>query len=329
MKLPLTVACWDYDRTRALFDGRIEIEGCDPNYLSLPVEETFFRALRSSEFDVAELSLSSYTMLRSRGKSPYTAIPVFLSRMFRHSAIYVRRDRGITAPRDLIGKTLGVPEFQLTAPVWVRGILEDEYGVRSSDIHWRTGGVEEPGRHEKVAMQNNAGIDIQPIPSDATLNQWLVEGRIDGIVAPRAPSVFTDGHPDIVRLFPDFRATEKSYYAKTGIFPIMHVVGIRNELVERHPWLAASVFKAFTLAKNHAQRELSELAALKTTLPWLASEYEETVAVLGKDFWRYGVPGNEAVLNAFLRYHHSQGLSERLMTIDELFAPSTTAQFVI
>lgn len=329
MKLPLTVACWDYDRTRALFDGRIEIEGCDANYLSLPVEETFFRALRSSEFDVAELSLSSYTVLRSRRKSPYTAIPVFLSRMFRHSAIYVRRDRGITAPRDLVGKTLGVPEFQLTAPVWVRGILEDEYGVRSSDVSWRTGGVEEPGRHEKVSIENGAGINIQPIPSDATLNQWLVDGRIDGIVAPRAPSAFMNGHPDIVRLFPEFRETEKAYYAKTGIFPIMHVVGIRNELVERHPWLAASVFKAFTRAKNHAQRDLSELAALKATLPWLASEYEETIALMGNDFWRYGVPGNEAVLDAFLRYHHTQGLSERQMSIGELFAPSTTEQFVI
>lgn len=329
MKLPLTIACWDYDRTRTLSDGRVQIEGCEANCLSLPVEETFFRALRSEEFDVAELSLSSYTMLRSRGKSPYTAIPVFMSRMFRHSAIYVRKDRGIKTPQDLIGKTLGVPEFQLTAPVWVRGILEDEYGVKSSDIHWRTGGVEQPGRHEKVAFENSAGIDIEPIPASETLNQWLIEGRIDGLVAPRAPSAFTDGNPDIVRLFPDFREVEKAYFRKTGIFPIMHVIGIRNELVEQHPWLAASVFKAFTLAKNHAQRELGELAALKATLPWLASEYDETVALFGKDYWKYGVPGNEAVLEAFLRYHYTQGLSARKLGIDDLFAPSTTEQFVI
>ncbi|MFM0723324.1 ABC transporter substrate-binding protein [Paraburkholderia strydomiana] len=329
MKLPLTVACWDYDRTRALFDARVQIEGCDANYLSLPVEETFFRALRSAEFDIAELSFSSYTMLRSRGESPYVAIPVFISRMFRHSSIYIRRDRGIVTPRDLAGKTLGVPEFQLTAPVWARGMLEDEYGVKSSDIRWRTGGVEQPGRHEKVAYRNESGIEIEPIPSDATLNQWLIDGRIDGIVAPRAPSAFLAGHPELTRLFPDFRTTEKAYYAKTGIFPIMHVIGIRRELVEQHPWLPASVLKAFTEAKNLALANLAELAALKATLPWLAAEYEETVALLGKDYWRYGIAGNEATINAFLRYHHAQGLSSRLMKIDELFAPSTLEQFVI
>ncbi|WP_233835821.1 ABC transporter substrate-binding protein [Paraburkholderia sp. ZP32-5] len=329
MKLPLTVACWDYDRTRALFDGRVAIEGCDATYFSLPVEETFFRSLRSVEFDVAELSLSSYTILRSRGESPYVAIPVYLSRMFRHSCIYIRKDRGIETPADLKGKTLGVPEFQLTAPVWARGILEDEYGVKSSDIRWRTGGVEQPGRHEKVSYTNDSGIEIEPIPADQTLNQWLLEGRIDGIVAPRAPSVFSDEHPEIGRLFPRFRDVEKTYYTNTGIFPIMHVVGVRRELVERHPWIAASVLKAFTEAKNLALANLGELAALKATLPWLVAEYDETVALMGRDFWRYGVAGNEATLNAFLKYHHEQGLSNRLMTIPELFAPSTLEQVVI
>jgi 4,5-dihydroxyphthalate decarboxylase len=329
MKLPLTVACWDYDRTRALFDGRVQIEGCDPTYFSLPVEETFFRSLRSVEFDVAELSLSSYTILCSRGESPYVAVPVFLSRMFRHSCIYIRRDRGIETPADLKGKTLGVPEFQLTAPVWARGIIEDEYGVKSSDIRWRTGGVEQPGRHEKVDFTNQTGIEIEPIPADQTLNQWLLDGRIDGIVAPRAPSVFSPEHPEITRLFPQFREVEKAYYAKTGIFPIMHVVGIRRKLLEHSPWLAASVLKAFTEAKNLALSNLGELAALKATLPWLVAEYDETVALLGKDYWRYGIQGNEATLDAFLKYHHAQGLSSQLMTIPDLFAPSTLEQFVI
>jgi len=329
MKLPLTVACWDYDRTRALFDGRVQVEGCDPNYLSLPVEETFFRALRSAEFDVAELSFSSYTVLRSRGASPYVAIPVFLSRMFRHSSIYIRTDRGIREPRDLVGKTLGVPEFQLTALVWARGILEDEYGVKPSDIHWRTGGVEQPGRHEKVALSNTAGLDIQPIPSSETLNQWFIDGKIDGIIAPRVPSAFADGQANIGRLFPDFRRAEKDYFAKTGIFPMMHVVGIRNELVEQHPWLPASVLKAFTQAKDVAQQSLSELAALKVMLPWVADEYRDAVALMGADYWRYGIQGNEPAIEAFLRYHHTQGLSERKMGIADLFAPSTLEQFLI
>ncbi len=326
MKLPLTVACWDYDRTRALFDGRIEIEGCAPNFLSLPVEETFFRALRGEEFDIAELSLSSYAMLRSRGQSPYTAVPVFLSRMFRHSAIYVNKASGIRQPADLVGRTVGVPEYQLTAPVWVRGILEDEYGVKPADLRWRSGGVEQPGRHEKVALHLPAEIEIAPIAADDTLNQALLDGRIDALIAPRAPTAFVQGRPEVGRLFADFRGVEKAYFAKTGIFPIMHVVGIRNRLVEQHPWLAASVLKAFTLAKDHALRELSEVAALKLTLPWLASEVEESVAAMGRDFWRYGVADNGSALNAFLRYHYRQGLSARAMTIADLFAPTTLEQ---
>lgn len=329
MGLSLTVACWDYDRTRALFDGRVEIEGCDVTFLNLPVEETFFRALRGREFDVAELSLSSYTMLRSRGECPYTAIPVFLSRMFRHSAIYVRRGAGIEKPQDLVGRTVGAPEYQLTAPVWVRGILEDEYGVKPSDMRWRTGGVEKPGRHEKVAMQAPPGVEISPVPAGETLVDWLLDGKLDALVAPRAPGIFAQGHPDIIRLFPDFREVETGYFRSTGIFPIMHVVGIRNELVERNPWLPSSLLKAFTAAKDHALRELGEVGALKVSLPWLASDYLDAVNAIGRDFWSYGVPGNEATLNAFLRYHHGQGLSARPMTIEELFAPQTLEQFVI
>lgn len=327
MKLPLTVACWDYDRTRLIFDGRVGIEGCEVNMLALPVEETFFRALRSTEFDVAELSLSSYTMMRSRGVCPYVAIPVFLSRMFRHSAIYVRRDSDIRTPGDLKGKTVGVPEYQLTAPVWVRGILEDEYGVKPSDIRWRTGGVETPGRHEKVSFSAPEDVDVKSISLNDTLNQCLIDGRIDALVAPRAPSSFTDGRS--VRLFKDLRAIERTYFNKTRIFPIMHVVGIRASLVEQQPWLAASVFKAFNQAKNHALRELAEVGALKTSLPWLTSEYDETVSAMGRDFWEYGVQPNSSALEAFLRYHHEQGLSSRRLQPSDLFAPSTEEQFVI
>jgi len=329
MKLPLTVACWNYDRTQALLDGRVAIEGCDTNLFSLPVEETFFRALRSAEFDVAELSLSSYTMLRSRKDSPYLAIPVFMSRMFRHSAIYIRTDRGISKPADLIGRTVGVPEYQLTAPVWVRGILEDEYGVKPSDIHWRTGGVEQPGRHEKVAVALPTDVDCQPIPVTETLSQWLEDGRIDALVAPRAPSSFTKGNPGIARLFPDSRSVEKEYFSKTGIFPIMHVIGIRATLVEQHPWLPASVMKAFTEAKQFAEGELGEVAALKITLPWVAAEFEETVVRMGRNFWPYGVKGNELALETFLRYHNSQGLSQERLTISDLFASSTLEQVLV
>lgn len=327
MKLPLNVACWDYDRTRALFEGRITIEGCDTNFLNLPVEETFFRALRGAEFDVAELSLSSYTMLRSRDACPYVAIPVFLSRMFRHSSIYVRADSTLESPESLRGKTVGVPEYQLTAPVWVRGILEDEYGVLPEDIRWRTGGVETPGRHEKVQFELPSGLDLRAIPETETLCQWLLDGRIDAIVAPRAPSIFGDGRA--VRLVRDVRAVENAYFAGTGIFPIMHVVGIRRSLVDQYPWLPVSVFKAFLQAKDYALHELSEVGALKTSLPWLTSEYEASVAAMGRDFWSYGVAGNEKAIETFLGYHYRQGLSARKVLLGELFAHSVYEQHVI
>ena len=326
MKLPLTVACWDYDRTRALIDGRVPIEGCDATFFPLPVEETFFRALRHAEFDVAELSLSSYLMLLDRGDSPYIAIPAFVSRAFRHSAIYIRTDRGIRAPADLKGRVVGVPEYQVTAAVWARGILEDEHGVSPADLRWRTGGIEQPGRHEKVAMTLPPEIEATAIPTDETLGQWFVDGKLDAIVAPRAPSCFIEKRPHIGRLFPDFRAAERAYFAKTGIFPIMHVVGIRRRLVAEHPWLAASLFKAFVQAKRACLPELAEIAALKIMLPWLAAEYEETIAAMGADFWPYGVAGSEKTLAAILRYHHAQGLSSRRREIAELFVPATLEQ---
>jgi 4,5-dihydroxyphthalate decarboxylase len=326
MKVPLSVACWDYDRTRALIDGRVVIEGCDATFFPLPVEETFFRALRHAEFDIAELSLSSYLVLVDRGRSPYVAIPAFVSRAFRHSAIYIRTDRGIKAPADLVGRLVGVPEYQVTAAVWVRGILEDEYGVKPSDLRWRTGGVEQPGRHEKVDLSLPAGVEVTAIPRDETLAQWFVDGRLDAIVAPRAPSCFTEKRPHIGRLFPDFRAVERAYFAKTGIFPTMHVVGIRRSLAEQHSWLPASVLKAFVQAKRACMPELAEIAALKVTLPWLAAEYEETIAAMGQDFWPYGVADSKPTLEALLRYHHAQGLSSRRLEIAELFAPSTLEQ---
>lgn len=327
MKLPLTVACWDYDRTRALFDGTIAIEGCETNLLNLPVEETFFRALRSAEFDVAELSLSSYTVLCSRGCSPYVALPVFLSRMFRHSAIYVRVGSPLQSPADLKGRVVGLPEYQLTAPVWVRGLLEDEYGVAPADVDWRTGGVETPGRHEKVSLALPHDVRIEPIPGTETLDQWLLEGRIDALIAPRAPSSHARGAS--IRLIRDCRREEERYFAKSGVFPIMHVVGVRRELVEQHPWLASSVYKAFLLAKNHALRELEEVGALKTSLPWLYAECENSVATFGRDFWSYGIAGNEKTLDAFLSYHHRQGLSVHRLQIEDIFPPSVRERFVI
>jgi 4,5-dihydroxyphthalate decarboxylase len=309
-------------------DKRVEIEGCEVNFLPLPVEETFFRALRHAEFDIAELSLSSYMLLTSRGESPYVAIPAFVSRAFRHSAIYVRTDKGIKEPKDLVGRVVGTPEYQVTAGIWVRGILEDVYGVKPSDIKWRTGGVEKPGRHEKVAL-TIPNVEITPIPADETLTQWFLDGRIDALIAPRAPEIFARGNPLIARMFPDVQAVEADYYAKTGIFPIMHVVGIRKTLVAQHPWLPASAMKAFTEAKAIAEAEFAQVAALKLTLPWVTQEWQRTIKLMGKDYWPYGVQGNEKTLEAITRYHHGQGLSPRRLSLEELFAPTSLESFRI
>lgn len=319
--LPLTLACWDYDRTRALMDGRVEVEGCALTYLPLAPEEVFFRAFRNAEFDVSELSFSTYMIARSRGDCPYVGIPVFPSRAFRHSAIYVNVAKGVREPADLKGREVGVPEYQVTAAVWVRGILADEYGVAPADIHWRTGGIEQPGRREKVALPG--GIAVTPVGEDRTLSAMLEAGEIDALVSPRAPSCFTRGAPDIQRLFPGFRAVEQDYAARTGIFPIMHLIGIRETLVAEHPWLPSSVMKAFETAKALCLPELDEVTALKITLPWIAAEAEATRAVMGDDYWPYGIDANRATLDALTRYAHEQGLVAERPKPETLFTPQT------
>ncbi len=322
-KLSLSLACCDYDRCRALFDGRVTIEGCEIYPAALEPEECFHRAFKHQEFDISELSLSSHTMTSSQGTNPYVGVPAFVSRLFRHAGIYIRTDRGIERPEDLAGKTIGLPEYQITANVWIRGILSDEYGVGVSDVHWRSGGIEEPGRSERAKVDLPPEIDLQPIPGDRTLSQMLEEGELDGVIGARAPSCFLRGAPGVARLFPDVRAAEESYYERTSIFPIMHVIGIRRNLAEQHPWLAVSVLKAFEEARRLAMDELAQIGHLYVSLPWSVAERDRTVALMGEDYWSYGVEANRHVLEEFLRYHHEQGLSKRKLTPEELFSPST------
>ena len=321
--LKLTLACGNYDRTRAIMDGRVRIEGCEINYIPLEPEEVFFRAARYEEFDVAELSFNSYILQTSRGESRYIGIPAFVSRCFRHSMIYVRTDRGIREPLDLKGRTVGVPEYQLTALVWMRGILEEQYGVKPSDIHWRSGGQEQPGRKERARIDLPEEIDLQPIPADETLVSMLLAGKLDAVMTARAPSCFLDGAPNIDRLFPDHREVEKAYYRKTGLYPIMHLIGIRKALVEQHKWLPASIFKAFVQAKAAAMYDLRTLAAPNLMLPWTEAETLDTMALMGKDFWRYGVNENLREIETLARYSHQQGLAARVVPVVEMFAAPT------
>jgi len=328
-KLRLTLACWDYDRTRALADGRVQAEGIDLNFLPLHVEETFFRMLRNREFDVAEMSLSSYCVSLMREDPAFVAIPVFPSRFFRHSCIFVSTKSGIAKPQDLIGKRFGVPEYQMTAPVWIRGILADEYGVEPTSVRYFTGGEEEPGRDEKLKLNLPPAFSVTPIGPDQTLSQMLADGEIDALHTARTPSTFYSRPDDVKRLFPDFVAVEKDYFRRTGIFPIMHVVAIRRSVYEANRWIAQSLFKAFQAAQQLTYDNLAVTSAMTTMLPWQVAAVEEARAELGDDWWPYGFAKNRAVLDTFLRYHHEQGLSSRRLQPEELFAPETFEAFKI
>ena len=325
-KLTVSLAGVDYDRTRALFDGTLEIAGCEVVACAMSPEEAFHRAFRYQEFDITELSLSNYMSQIARGTngegSPYIAIPAFPSRLFRHSSIYIRGDRGIERPEDLKGKLIGVPEYQMTAAVWIRGILHDEYGVKAADIRWRTGGLEQPGRESRIALTLPPEIESQPLPAGETLSAQLDNGELDGVISALAPSCF--GHNRAVRrLFPDYRAAEEEYYRRSRMFPIMHTVGIRRSLVETHPWLAVNTYVAYLKAKELCYRHLETIGHLFTTLPWPIEQLEQARALMGEDFWSYGVEPNRRELEALSRYAHEQGINPRQVAIDELFALST------
>jgi 4,5-dihydroxyphthalate decarboxylase len=328
-KLPITIASWDYDRVQAVRDGRVPIEGCEVNYLALRPEETFHRAYINREFEVSEIGFSAYIISVSRGEADYVALPVFLSRLFRHSAIYIRTDRGIKSPRDLAGKKIGVPEYQMTAAMWVRGMLQDVHGVKPKDILWRQGGLESPGRKDKMAMNLPAGFPLESIGADQTLSAQLARGDLDALITAEAPSCYRDGKSPVTRLFEDYETAEREYFRQTGLFPIMHALGIRKDVHEKHSWLASSLVKAFTEAKAHATRDLEEVVALKTTLPWVGTQARSTRQLMGEDFWPYGVGENRKVLEAMTRYSFEQGLSVRHVSVDELFAPSTLTRTII
>lgn len=326
--LDLTFACLDYDRTRALQDGRVRPEGIALNFLPLPVEETFFRQLKHHEFDVAEMSLSSYVLTLDRPDPPFVAIPVFPSRYFRHQSIYVNTGAGIETPADLAGKRVGVPEYQITAGVWQRGMLADEYGVDPFSPRYLTGGVETPGRSEKIALDLPDGVSVQPIGPDQTLSAMLADGDLDAVMSASVPSSF-GRVPHVQRLFGDPKAAERDYFARTGIFPIMHTVVVERELLERHPWVARSLTKAFEESLRIAYDDLRYRSALKVMLPWLDDHVAETVSALGEDWWTYGLEPNRHVLEVFLRYSFEQGLAKKQRRPEELFAASAGSAYTI
>ncbi len=318
----LTLACGPYDRTAALADGRVRAEGVALNVLQLQPEEIFWRMMRHAEFDVSEMSLSSYAMAVSRGDDRFIGLPVFLSRSFRHSSLYVRHDSDLTDPSGLRGARIGVPEYQMTAAVWVRGLLADEYGLAATDATWVTGGLEQPGRAERQALELPHDITVERL-SDGTLTQALLAGEVDALMAPRVPIAFRAPSSRLRRVFPDYADRELEYHRRTGLFPIMHLVVVRADVAARHPWVTQSVTKAFTRAKDLAVDGIEDAPALRWSLPFLLDAVERTRAEFGEDPWPYGLEANRRTLEVFLRYMGEQGLLARSLAPEELFAPTT------
>jgi 4,5-dihydroxyphthalate decarboxylase len=299
------------------------------NFLDLPVEETFFRMLRFGEFDIAELSLSTYVLTLHQG-APFIALPVFPSRAFRHSGIYVREDSPITDPAQLAGATVGVPEYQITAAVWIRGILAEHHDLPVDTVRYRTGGLDNPGRVEKAPLDLPPEIDVAPIGPGETLSRLLLDGAIDALYSARNPSPFNSpGRGGIRRLFPDPAAVERAYFARTGVFPIMHTLVLRRDVYQQHRWLARELVKACQAAKTLGLTGIDETAAPRYALPWLWQEVERTRAALGDDWWRYGLDRNRTTLETFLRYSHDQSLAARHYEPEELFAPESLAAVVV
>jgi 4,5-dihydroxyphthalate decarboxylase len=309
-----------------LIVGDVRPAGIDLTFLRMYPEEVFWRMTRHAEFDAAEMSLSSYMLRRSRGDDAVLAIPVFTSREFRHSCIWVRADARIESPADLKGKRMGVPEYQMTAAVWIRGSLSDDFGVAPNDMCWFSGGLYQPGREEKLPI-SIPGLSLSAIGPHQTLSDMLLDGQLDAIMGPRPPRGFPG--PRVKRLFPDFRSVEADYFRRTRVFPIMHTVVVRRDVLDSAPWVARSLYDAFCESKARATALLSEAVVLSVTLPWLIAEVEATQALMGEDYWPYGVEANRAALETLMRYSCEQGLAQRTIPIEELFAPSTLDDYRI
>jgi 4,5-dihydroxyphthalate decarboxylase len=317
-EVPLTLAISTYDHVADLTAGRIAPDGIRLTCLTLPVEEIFFRFLRYREWDVSELSLAKYASLISQGDDSLTAIPVFPSRIFRHSSVYVRRDGPVRSPQDLAGKRIGLPEWAQTAAVYSRGFMAHQYRIDLTGIDWVQAGVNEPGRAEKVALNLPAGIRLTPEPAKS-LSRMLIEGEVDAVLSAHAPDCFENRHPNVMRLFEDYMAVETEYYRETGVFPIMHVVALKSALVEARPWIAMSLLKAFEEAKRRSVARAFEVTAPRFPIPWCFEHARRAQELFGEDYWPYGVEGNRTTIEAFLKYAYEQGVCHRLLSPEDLF----------
>jgi 4,5-dihydroxyphthalate decarboxylase len=317
MTLTLKMACWDYDRTRPLVDGRVTAKDIALDISLMRPREAFRRMLEHEEFDIAEVSLANYVRLKAEGDTRFVAIPVALSKMFRHSCIYVRAGSGITTPIDLRGRRVGVSQIDSTGIVFIKGMLQHDHGVTPAQMNWVVGGLETSMAAPKGLPQDHGAIEC--LPEGRTLMEEFAAARLDAILSNHMPSNFKAGTPDIHRLFKDFKAVEQDYYRRTSIFPVMHVVALRAEIHRRHPLVAKALYQAFCRARDVAVGGLYDTDALRLALPWLIDHIEETVCVFGKDLWSYGLESNRAAWQAICSYQVEQGLTKNTLEVDELF----------
>jgi len=322
-ELRLTFGCGDYDRTRALVDGAVHPEGIHLDWERVDVPHHLFVRVLAGEFDVAEMSLSGHTTAMARGDSDLVGIPVFTSRLFRHSFIFINTDSGIARPGDLVGRRVGTTDYSVSAAVWIRGMLQHDYGVLPSQMRWYLGGLNDTRPVVPLATRRPTDVEIQDIPSDATLGGLLEAGELDAVISPGVPDVIKRGSPKVRRLFQNYPEVEADYFRRTGIVPIMHMVVVRRGVYERDPWVARSLYVAFCAAKRISYRSLGDTGAPRVTLTWLQAWLEKEREVFGDNPWPYGFKPNRKTIEALTTYVQEQGLAERLVPPESLFAEDT------
>ena len=327
-RLSLSLALPDYDHVRDLVSGRVRAEGLQLTCLTLPVEEIFYRFLVHREFDLAELSFAKYAALRAGGDDSLIALPVFPSRVFRHGSLFVRKDGPVRKIADLSGRRVGLPEWAQTAAVYSRGFLQHQYGIDLTSIQWVQAGTNQPGRVEKVDLKLPPGIRIERV-GDRSLNEMLLTGDLDAVLSARPPDAFTAGDPRITRFFEDFQKVETDYYKATGIFPIMHTVAVRRDLLEKNPWLARSLTVAFDEAKRRSLERAFDATVSMFPIPWSFEYARRGKALFGEDYFPYGIEPNRRTLDAFLGYAHEQGVCKRRLTVEDLFPKQMLSSYKV
>jgi 4,5-dihydroxyphthalate decarboxylase len=326
-KLELTLAISDYDHVRDLVSGLVRPQGIELTCLQLPVEEIFFRFTAFREWHLSEMSMAKYSSLRAAGDDGITAIPVFPSRVFRHSSFFVRRDSDVREPEDLAGRRVGVPEWAQTAGVYARGVLMHEYGVGLDQVTWVQGGVNQPGRQEQAPLELPAGVEVT-VDRERSLNDLLLAGELDAVISAHPPKDFRNGNGPIVHLMPDYVERERDWHARTGIFPIMHIIALRSDVFAEHPWAAMEMTKAFQTARDLSVARVGELTASRVPIPWSNVRAEEAREEFG-ELWPYGIESNRTTLDAFLGYCHEQGICSRRLAPEELVPAEVQTEFRI